>query len=165
MSDDKPAPSKRCCDICRLSDHLQEPCGCPCHAAPAPAPAPSERDEVERYNCVKFHRDECGDDCSCACHAPAPEGAAVLTREELKRLTFLWVAWQEERTVLLAHDVALRAEVERLRNLYGAPLALAAQRDAVLKAMREIVECLSRWDTQVTEAKRIAAAAIKEAGE
>lgn len=49
---------------------------------PCPAPATSERDEVERYNCVKFHRDECGNDCSCACHGPAPEGAAQAVHDQ-----------------------------------------------------------------------------------
>lgn len=50
---------------------------------------------------------------------------------------------------VVEQNAALRAEVERLRNLYGAPLELAAQRDALLKAVEgaphhyncELMEC------------------------
>ena len=60
--------------------------------------------------------------------------------------------WRDGRLVNHCHERCLRVTTE-------------AQRDALLKAMREIEVCLSRWDTQVTEAKLIAAAALASTAE
>ena len=60
--------------------------------------------------------------------------------------------WRDGRLVNHCHERCLRVTTE-------------AQRDALLKAMREIEVCLSRWDTQVTEAKLIAAAALASTDE
>ena len=69
----------------------------------------------------------------------------------------------------VAEILALRAEVERLGAIIDElSLPAFAQRDAAKArvatleaALREIVEYLSRWDTQVIEAKSIARAALE----
>jgi hypothetical protein len=74
--------------------------------------------------------------CVCKCHAPVADGGEILTRANVEQALGAmgdpeWFLTDSYRTLLLAHDAALRAEVERLNGWREGAFQILAEFDAI----------------------------------